>query len=90
MNTMLFKCKQEVHTAFDRHRRQSPLLRLIVTILRISRRMWIRRGFVSSFYVGDGENTSLVDVGTPLCATAVVTPGSAGYLLWECCILASL
>ena len=28
--------------------------------------------------------------GTPLGATAVVTPGSAGYLLWECCILASL
>ena len=27
---------------------------------------------------------------TPLGATAVVTPGSAGYLLWECCILASL
>ena len=41
-------------------------------------------------YVGDAGNTSLVDVGTPLGATAVVTPGSAGYLLWECCILASL
>ena len=26
----------------------------------------------------------------PWAATAVVTPGSAGYLLWECCILASL
>ena len=42
------------------------------------------------FYVGDAGNTSLVDAGTPLGATAVVTPGSAGYLLWECCILASL
>ena len=42
------------------------------------------------FYVGDAGNTSSVDVGTPLGATAVVTPGSAGYLLWECCILASL
>ena len=38
-------------------------------------------------YVGDAGNTSLVDVGTPLGATAAVTPGSAGYLLWECCIL---
>ena len=36
------------------------------------------------------KNTSLVDAGSPLGATAVVTPGSAGYLLWECCILASL
>ena len=47
---------------------------------------------VGSFfrYVGDAGNTSLVDAGTPLGATAVVTPGSAGYLLWECCILASL
>ena len=42
------------------------------------------------FYVGDAGNTSLVDAGTPLGATAVVTSGSAGYLLWECCILASL
>ena len=42
------------------------------------------------FYVGDAGNTSLVDAGTPLGATVVVTPGSAGYLLWECCILASL
>ena len=41
-------------------------------------------------YVGDARNTSLVDAGTPLGATAVVTPGSAGNLLWECCILASL
>ena len=41
-------------------------------------------------YDGDAGNTSLVDAGTPLGATAVVTPGSAGYLLWECCILASL
>ena len=41
-------------------------------------------------FVGDAGNTSLVDAGTPLGATAVVTPGSAGYLLWECCILASL
>ena len=46
--------------------------------------------FVFFFYVGDAGNTSLVDAGTPLGATAVVTPGSAGYLLWECCILASL
>ena len=47
---------------------------------------------VGSFfrYVGDAGNTSLVDAGTPLGATAVVTPRSAGYLLWECCILASL
>ena len=44
----------------------------------------------SLLYVGDAGNTSLVDAGTPLGATAVVTPGSAGYLLWECCILASL
>ena len=42
------------------------------------------------FYVGDAGNTSLVDAGTLLGATAVVTPGSAGYLLWECCILVSL
>ena len=34
------------------------------------------------FYVGDAGNTSLVDAGTPLGATAVVTSGSAGYLLW--------
>ena len=46
--------------------------------------------FVSSFYVGCVGNTSLVDAGTPLGATAVVTPKSAGYLLWECCIMASL
>ena len=44
----------------------------------------------SYLYVGDAGNTSLVDAGTPLGATAVVTPGSAGYLLWEYCILASL
>ena len=43
-----------------------------------------------SSYVGDAGNTSFVDAGTPLGATAVVTPRSAGYLLWECCILASL
>ena len=30
--------------------------------------------FSSSFYVGDAGNTSLVDAGTPLGATAVVTP----------------
>ena len=42
------------------------------------------------FYIGDAGNTPLVDVGTPLGATTVVTPESAGYLLWECCILASL
>ena len=47
-------------------------------------------GVVLLSYVGDAGNTSLVDAGTPLGATAVVTPGSAGYLLWECCILASL
>ena len=46
--------------------------------------------FFLSSYIGDAGNTSLVDAGTPLGATAVVTPGSAGYLLWECCILASL
>ena len=39
--------------------------------------------------VGDAGNTSLVDAGTPLGATAVVTSRGAGYLLWECCILAS-
>ena len=33
------------------------------------------------FYVGVAGNTSLVDAGTPLGATTVVTPGSAGYLL---------
>ena len=44
----------------------------------------------SYLYVGDAGNTSLVDAGTPLGATAVATPASAGYLLWECCILASL
>ena len=32
------------------------------------------------FYVGDAGNTSLVDAGTPLGATAVVTPGSACWL----------
>ena len=37
-------------------------------------------------YIGDAGNTSLVDAGTALGATAVVTPGSAGYLLWDCCI----
>ena len=47
-------------------------------------------GFFLNWCVGDAGNTSLVDVGTPLGATAVATPGSAGYLLWECCILASL
>ena len=46
--------------------------------------------FVFFFYVGGAGNTSLVDDGTPLGATAVVTPGSVGYLLWECCILTSL
>ena len=44
-----------------------------------SRGVW-----VFYFYVGDAGNTSLVDAGTPLGATAVVTPGSAGYLLQEC------
>ena len=33
-------------------------------------------------YDGDAGNTSLVDVGTPLGATAVVTPGGAGNLRW--------
>ena len=37
----------------------------------------------SSLYVGDAGNTSLVDAGTLLGATTVVTPGSADYLLWE-------
>ena len=46
--------------------------------------------FVFFFYVGDAGNTSRVDAGTPLGATTVVTPGSAGCLLWDCCILASL
>ena len=35
-------------------------------------------------------NISLVDAGILLGATAVVTPGSAGYLFEQCCILASL
>ena len=30
--------------------------------------------------IGDAGNTPLVDAGTPLGATVVVTPGSAGYL----------
>ena len=46
--------------------------------------------FFLNSYIGDAGNTSLVDAGTPLGATAVVTLGSAGYLPWECCILASL
>ena len=46
--------------------------------------------FFLNSYIGDAENTSLVDAATPLGATAIVAPGSAGYLLWECCILASL
>ena len=45
---------------------------------------FFRSASLSFSFVGD------VDVGTPLGATAVVAPGSAGYLLWECCILASL
>ena len=44
-----------------------------------------RDGFL--LYVGDAGNTLLVDSGIPLGTTAVVTPGSGGYLLWECCIL---
>ena len=43
-----------------------------------------------TFYVGDAGNTSLVDAGTPMGATTVVTPRSASCPLWECCILASL
>ena len=67
-------------------RRQNPLLRLVVTInVKINK---TKDGLL--LYVGDAGNTSLLDAGTPLGATAVVTPGSAGYLLWECCILASL
>ena len=62
----------------------SPGLRTLVRLLQKS------EGFVFFSYVGDAGNTSSVDAGTPLGATAVVTPGSAGYLLWECCILASL
>ena len=46
--------------------------------------------FFLNSYIGDAGNTSSVDAGTSLGATVVVTPGSAGYLLWECCILASL
>ena len=38
----------------------------------------------------DAGNTPLVDAGTPLGATTVVTPGSAGCVRWERCILASL
>ena len=37
--------------------------------------------FFLNSYVGDAGNTSLVDAGTPLGATAVVTPRSASYLL---------
>ena len=37
-------------------------------------------GLSINWYVGDAGNTPLVDAGTPLGATAVVTPGSAGYL----------
>ena len=77
----------ELQAAFDRH---TPHLLAFGSCCLLSRRMWIRKSFASSFYVGDAGNTSLVDAGTPLGATAVVTPGSAGYLLWECCILASL
>ena len=66
-------------------RRQNLLLRPVVTI---NVKIKMKDGLL--LYVGDAGNTSLVDVGTPLSATAVVTPGSAGYLLWECCILASL
>ena len=44
------------------------------------------------FYIlrWDAGNTPLVDAGTPLGATTVVTPGSAGCARWERCILASL
>ena len=66
-------------------RRQNPLLRPVVTI---NVKIKTKDGLL--LYVGDAGNTSSVDVGTPLGATAVVTPGSAGYLLLECCILASL
>ena len=62
-------------------------------VLRPAERLSCRRditGLSLNWCVGDAGNTSLVDAGTPLGATAVVTPGSAGYLLWECCILASL
>ena len=55
----------------------SPGLRTLVRLLQKS------EGFVFFSYVGDAGNTSLVDAGTPLGATAVVTPGSAGYLLWK-------
>ena len=61
---------------------------LAVFLMRSGRSM--REYVFLKFYVGDAGNTSLVDAGTPLGATTVVTPGSAGYLLWECCILASL
>ena len=62
-------------------------------VLRPAERLSCRRdimGLYLTWCFGDAGNTSLVDAGTPLGATAVVTPGSAGYLLWECCILASL
>ena len=62
----------------------SPGLRTLVKLLQKS------EDFIFFSYVGDAGNTSLVDAGTPLFSTAVVTPGSACYLLWECCILASL
>ena len=64
-----------------------------LVVLRPAERLSCRRditGLSLNWCVGDAGNTSLVDAGTPLGATAVVTPGSAGYLLWECCILASL
>ena len=62
-------------------------------VLRPAERLSCRRnitGLSLTWCVGDAVNTSLVDAGTPLGTTAVVTPGSAGYLLSECCILASL
>ena len=47
-------------------------------------------GFPCFCYPGDTGNTPLVDDGTPLGATTVVTPKSADCVHWRCCILASL
>ena len=62
----------------------------VVCVLHFDFRHYKSSEWNFSFQVGDAGKTSLVDASTALGATAVVTPGSAGYLLWECCILASL
>ena len=101
MNKMLFKYKQEVHAAFDRH---TPPYSLLDPAVKATES-------IVATYWHNPENIK-VDVDPKgLCffilrwgcrehfvsgcchylgATAVVTPGSAGHLLWECCILASL